>query len=165
MHWCGWGICMEWGLALVPWLPCYRPPRKPLLNTTASVWSGQKGGRTWQWPIGSMSSSVTSPDSNFIRQMAGLGLIVYLVTASSKCARLIGSVHVWGAFHSGAKPPLVFPNRCLIGELYRGILQNNLLFERQHFGDNYRYQDNNATPHCSRLVLYFLKLGNATKME
>ena len=33
-----------------------------------------------------------------------------------------GLVHVWGAFHSGAKSPLVLPGRYLTGELYSDIL-------------------------------------------
>ena len=57
-----------------------------------------------------------------------------------------GSVHVWGAFHNSAKSPLVLPDGYLTGVLYRGILQNTLVpFARHHFGDNYRYQDDNAT--------------------
>ena len=39
--------------------PCWLP------TTTVSIWSGHRGGRNWQWPIGSMSSLVMSPDSNF----------------------------------------------------------------------------------------------------
>ena len=39
--------------------PCWLP------TTAVSTWSGHRGVRTWQWPIGSMSSLVTSPDSNF----------------------------------------------------------------------------------------------------
>ena len=47
-----------------------------------------------------------------------------------------------------------------------GILRNTLVpFARQHFRDNYRYQDNNATPHCARVVLDFLEQGNVAKME
>ena len=77
-----------------------------------------------------------------------------------------GSVHVWGAFHNSAKSPLVLPDRCLTGVLYRGILQNTLVpFARHYFGDNYHYQDDNATPHCARVVLDFLQQGNVTKME
>ena len=38
--------------------PCRLP------TTAVSGWGGHRGNRTWQWPIGSMSSSVTSPDSN-----------------------------------------------------------------------------------------------------
>ena len=38
-----------------------------------------------------------------------------------------GSVHVWGAFHHGAKSPLVLPNRYLTGELYGGTSQNALV--------------------------------------
>ena len=57
-----------------------------------------------------------------------------------------GSVHVWGAFHSGDKSPLVLPDRYLTSELCRSILRNSLVpFARQHFGDNYHYQDDNAT--------------------
>ena len=54
-----------------------------------------------------------------------------------------GSVHVWWAFHNGAKLP----------------------FARQHFRDNYRYQDDNVTPHCARVVLDFFQQGNVLKME
>ena len=77
-----------------------------------------------------------------------------------------GSVHVWGAFHNSAKSPLVLPDGYLTGVLYRRILQNTLLlFARHYFGDNYRYQDDNATPHRARVVLDFLQQGNVTKME
>ena len=76
------------------------------------------------------------------------------------------SVHVWGAFHNSAKSPLVLPHGYLIGVLYRGILQNTLVpFARHYLGDNYRYQDDNATPHRARVVLDFLQQGNFTKME
>ena len=77
-----------------------------------------------------------------------------------------GSVHVWGAFHNSAKSPLVLPDGYLTGVLYRGILQNTLVpFARHYFGDNYRYQDDNATPHRARVVLHCLQQGNVTKME
>ena len=77
-----------------------------------------------------------------------------------------GSVHVWGAFHNSAKSPLVLPDGYLTGVLYRGILQNTLVpFARHYFGDNYRYQDDNATSHRAREVLDFLQQGNVTKME
>ena len=77
-----------------------------------------------------------------------------------------GSVHIWGAFHNRAKSPLVLPDGYLTGVLYRGILQNTLVpFARHYFGDNYRYQDDNATPHRARVVLDFLQQGNVTKME
>ena len=75
------------------------------------------------------------------------------------------SVHVWGAFHSGAKSLLVLPDRYLTGELPQGILRNTLVpFARQHFGDNYLYQDDNATSHRARVVLDFLQQGNIIKM-
>ena len=76
-----------------------------------------------------------------------------------------GFVQVWGAFHSSAKSPLVLNDGYLTGVLYRGILQNTLVpFARHYFGDNYRYQDDNAT-HRARVVLDFLQQGNVTKME
>ena len=77
-----------------------------------------------------------------------------------------GSVHIWGAFHNSAKSPLVLPDGYLTGVLYRGILQNTLVpFARHYFGDNYRYQDDNTTPHRARVVLDFLQQGNVTKIE
>ena len=77
-----------------------------------------------------------------------------------------GSVHVWESFHTGAKSLLVLPDKCLTGELYRDILRNTLMpFARQHFGDNYRYQDDNATPHCVQVFLDFFQRDNVTKME
>ena len=77
-----------------------------------------------------------------------------------------GSVHVWGAFHNSAKSPLVLPDGYLTSMLYRGILQNTLVpFARHYFGDNYRYQDDHATPHRARVVLDFLEQGNVAKME
>ena len=78
-----------------------------------------------------------------------------------------GSVHVWGAFHNSAKSPLVLPDGYLTGVLYRDILQNTLVpFARHYFGDNYLYQDDNATHRATcRVVLDFLQQGNVTKME
>ena len=77
-----------------------------------------------------------------------------------------GSVHVCGAFHSGVKSPLALPDRYLTGELYRGISWNTSVpFARQHFGNNYHYQDNNATPYPVQVVLDFLQQVNITKME
>ena len=65
-----------------------------------------------------------------------------------------GSVHVWWAFHSGAKFPLVLSDRWAYG----GILQNTIVpFARQHFGDNYRYQDDS--------ILDLFQQGNGTKTE
>ena len=75
-----------------------------------------------------------------------------------------GSVHVWGAFHNSAKSPLVLPDGYLTGVLYRGILQNTSVpFARHYFGDNYRYQDDNATPHRARVVLDFLQQATSQR--
>ena len=118
--WCRWGICMEWGLAGKPsTVSCYPVVTVPIdphgnscwLPTTAvSAWSGRGGGRTWQWSIGSMSSSVTSPDFNFTRQMAGLGYVVFLVSTSCKGARLIRSRLMVVRYTSGELLTVV-PNR------------------------------------------------------
>ena len=144
--------------------PCWLP------TIVVSTWSGRRGGGTWQWPTGSMSSSVMSRDSNSVdgrlrvRRLPGEsfrpGCQAHRVQAGG------GSVHVWGAFYNSAKSPLVLPDRYLTGVLYRGILKNTLVpFARHYFGDNYRYQDDNATPHRARVVLDFLQQGNVTKME
>ena len=73
----GWEICTEWGLVAqrlttdsCPVVTGHiDPQRSPcwLPTTVVSAWSGRRGGGTWQWPTGSMSSSVMSRDSNFTR--------------------------------------------------------------------------------------------------
>ena len=73
----GWEICTEWGLVAqrlttdsCPVVTGHiDPQRSPcwLPTTVVSAWSGRTGGGTWQWPTGSMSSSVMSRDSNFTR--------------------------------------------------------------------------------------------------
>ena len=71
----GWKTCTEWGL-VAQWLTTdscpvvtghINPQRSPcwLPTTVVSACSGRRGGGTWQWPTGSMSSSVMSRDSNF----------------------------------------------------------------------------------------------------
>ena len=103
--------------------------------------------------------------------MEGLGYLVYLMNASSKGARLIGSKLVVARYTSGelftvVPNCLVLPDRYLTGGLYRGILRNTLVsFARQHFGNNYCYQDDNTTPLRARVVPNFLQQGNVTKMK
>ena len=73
----GWEICTEWGLVAQrlttdssPVVTGHiDPQRSPcwLPTTVVSAWSGRRGGGTWQWHTGSMSSSVMSRDSNFTR--------------------------------------------------------------------------------------------------
>ena len=73
----GWEIYTEWGLVAqrlttdsCPVVTGHiDPQRSPcwLPTTVVSAWSGRRGGGTWQWPTGSMSSSVMSRDSNFTR--------------------------------------------------------------------------------------------------
>ena len=77
-----------------------------------------------------------------------------------------GSVHVWGAFHRGAKSPLVLLDRNVNGVVHRDILWDTLVpFARQHFGDDFRYQDDNATPHHSRVMTDYLQQEDITKMD
>ena len=73
----GWEICTEWGLVAqrlttdsCPAVTGHIDPHQSpcwLPTTVVSAWSGRRGGGTWQWPTGSMSSSVMSRDSNFTR--------------------------------------------------------------------------------------------------
>ena len=145
--------------------PCWLP------TTAVSTWSGHKGGRTWQWPIGSMSSLLTSPDSNFpvdgkLRECRLPGEHFQQRCQAYRVHTGGGLVHIWGACHSGAESPVVLPDIYLTSELYRGILWNTLVpFARQHFGDNYQYQDDNASPHHAQVVLDFLQQANVTMME
>ena len=89
--------------------------------------------------------------------MAALGYVVNLVSASIKGARLIGFGLHLGSFSQWCQIASCAPDKYLTSEHYRGILPSTLVpSARQHFGDNYRYQDNNATPHRARVV---------TKME
>ena len=72
-----WEMCTEWGRVAqrlttdsCPVVTRHiDPQRSPcwLPTTVVSAWSGRRGGGTWQWPTGSMSSSVMSRDSNFTR--------------------------------------------------------------------------------------------------
>ena len=88
-----------------------------------------------------------------------------LLTANHRRLRLEWAQR-WRNQTNSAKSPLVLPDGYLTGVLYRGILQNTLVpFARHYFGDNYRYQDDNATPHRARVVLDFLQQGIVTKME
>ena len=99
---------------------------------------------------------VTGPDFNFTWWMAHLGYVIYLVSASSKGTRLIGSKLVVVQYTSGELFAVV-PNRLLcslhrylIGGLCRGILHNTLVpFVRQHLGDTAATKT--ITPHLTML--------------
>ena len=175
-----WGICMEWGLAWKPWTtgscpmvtmpidqqgsPCWLPPSPSLLGVGAEVAEPDNGPLAacnpwWRVQIptspGKWLTVCCLPGEWFQQRCSA-----YRVQAGG------GSVYVWGAFYSGAKSPLVLPDRHLTDELCRRILRNTLLpLARQHFGNNYRCQDDNAIPHRARVVLDFLQPGCATKME
>ena len=71
-----------------------------------------------------------------------------------------GSVHIYGAFHSGAKSPFVLPDRYFAGELYRGNLQNTLVpFARQHFGITTATKM--ITPHLTMLKWSLVSISRA----
>ena len=172
----GWEICKEWGLVaqtvnnrlLSRGYRAYRPTTKPLLTANhrrlrlewAQSWRNLTVAH-WQHVIfGDESRFQLYPVDGRLRVRFWPGCQAHRVQAGG------GSVHVWGAFHNSTKSPLVLPDGYLTGVLYRGILQNTLVpFARHYFGDNYRYQDDNATPHRARVVLDFLQQGNVTKME
>ena len=64
-----------------------------------------------------------------------------------------GSVHVWGAIHHDDASDSVVLDRNVPGVLYQDILDQNLIpFARQHFQDNFRYQDDNAPEGCARVL-------------
>lgn len=68
-----------------------------------------------------------------------------------------GSVHVWGAFHNGGTSQLVTLQNNVNGMVYRNILETNLIpWARGVFGDNWRFQDDNAPAHRARIVQDFI---------
>ena len=152
----------------------YRPTTKPLLTTNHRRLRLEWAQRWRNLTVAHWQHVIFGDESRFqlypvdgrlrVRRLPGErfrpGCQAHRVQAGG------GSVHVWGAFHNSAKSPLVLPVGYLTGVLYRGILQDTLVpFARHYFGDNYRYQDDNATPHRARVVLDFLQKGNVTKME
>ena len=175
----GWEICTEWGLVA-----------QRLTTNSCPVVTGhtdpQRSPADCQPPSSPLGvgADVAEPDSG---PLAACHLrwwvVIPTLDGRLRVRRLPGerfrpgcqahrvqaggcSVHVWGAFHNSAKSHLVLPDGYLTGVLYRGIWQNALVpFARHYFGDNYRYQDDNATPHRARVVLDFLQQGNVTKME
>ena len=100
--------------------------------------------------------------------MAGLGYAVNLVSASGLGARLIGSKLVvvrstyWELSTIAPNPLLCsltdISPVCSIG----AFCKTPYCHLR---GDNYGYQNDNASPHRARVVLDFLQQGNVTKME
>ena len=179
----GWEICMEWGhngrtmvnnRLLSRGYRAYRPTTKPLLTANHRRLRLEWAQRWWNLSVAHWQHVIFGDESRFqlypvdgrlrVRRLPGErfrpGCQAHRVQAGG------GSVHVWGAFHNSAKSPLVLPDGYLTGVLYRGILQNTLVpFASHYFGDNYRYQDDNATPHRARVVLDYLQQGNVTKME
>ena len=99
--------------------------------------------------------------------MAGLGYAVYLVSASGQGARLVVVLSTYGELSTIAPNPLLcsltdISPVCSIGAFCK---TPKVPFARHYFGDNYRYQYYNATPHRAKVVLDFPQQGSVTKME
>ena len=61
---------------------------------------------------------------------------------------------------------LVLLDRNVNGVVYRDILRDTLVpFAGQSIGVNFRYQDDNATPHRSGIVTDYLRQEDITKMD
>ena len=70
------------------------------------------------------------------------------------------SIHVWRSFHNNSKSSLVPRDSNANGLVYRDILRDTLVpFARLHFGANFHYQDDNATPHDTRVVIAYPPAG------
>ena len=152
----------------------YRPTRKPLLTANhhrlCLAWTQRWQNLTmahWQHVIfGDESRFQHNPVDGRLRVHSLPGQRFQQRCKVYRVQTCGGSVHVWGAFYSGTKSPLVLPDRYLTSELSRGILWNILVpFARQQFRDNYHYQDANTTHYRARVVLDWLQQGNFTKME
>lgn len=99
-----------------------------------------------------------------VRRRAGERLLDECVR--SRVAAGGGSVHVWGAFSSHGKPDLVVLRQNVTGAVYQGILEQQLLpWARQEFGNNFRFQDDNAPAHRARLVRNFLQDQEVNALE
>ena len=124
--------------------PCWLP------TTAVSTWNGQKVVRWqnltmahWQHVIFNDESrlQLNSVDCRLRvrRDCFHQGCQAYRVQAGG------GSVDVWRAFHSGANSHPMLSHRYFTSELYRGIFVKHHSAIWQHFGNNYRYRDDNAT--------------------
>lgn len=69
-----------------------------------------------------------------------------------------GSVHVWGAFCANGRSELIILDQNVTGAVYRDILAQNMIpWARRIFGDNFRFQDDNAPAHRARIVVGFME--------
>ena len=69
-----------------------------------------------------------------------------------------GSVYVWGAFCAHGKSHLVILDRNVTGDVYRQVLDQNLLpWARGLFGNNFWYQNDNAPAHRARVVTTYIE--------
>ena len=104
--------------------------------------------------------------------MAGLGYVVYLVSASTKGARLIGSRMVVVRYTSRGLFTVV-PSHLLCSPTYvphrytpQGHCAKHLsAICLAAFRDKYRNYDENTTPTSTRAVLDVIQQHNVTKME
>ena len=67
-------------------------------------------------------------------------------------------MNVWGAFCATGKSELVILDENVTGAVYRQILDQNLVpWARGIFGSNFRYQDDNAPAHRTRVVQMYIE--------
>ena len=137
----------------------YRPTTKPLLTANHRRLRLEWAQRWRNLTVAQWQHVIFSDESRFQ---------LYPVDGRLRVRRLPGERvrSTYGELSTIAPNPLLCSlTDILTGVLYRGILENTLVpFARHYFGDNYRYQDDNATPHRARVVLDFLQQGNACKI-
>ena len=134
-----WGICMQWGLARKPstggsGIQACRLTRKLLL--TANYRRLHLGwAQRWQYLTMAHSQLVIFCDESRF-QLYPVDGRLEVCRSPGECFRQRCqayrlqsggvSVHIWGAFHNGAKSYLVIPNWYLANELYRGHFTKGL---------------------------------------
>ena len=68
-----------------------------------------------------------------------------------------GSVHVWAAYSSKGKTTLKVLEQNVNAAVYRDILEENMIpWAQRMYGDNFRFQNDQAPAHRERLATNFL---------
>jgi hypothetical protein len=136
----------------------------PLVSTdTRSCISGGPGS-TWLWRCSTGESHLwrwvsplvpqdrwsTASESNALR-------VIQRWMWTKTLAYGAGYVHVWGAFHAGAKSQLGPCGASVTGAVYRDALAtNHVPWARHELGNNFRCQHDDAPAHWARVVEEFL---------
>ena len=144
----------------------YRPTTKPLLTANHRRLRLELAQRWRNLTVAHWQHVIFGDESRFELHPVDGRL---KVRTSGQGARLIGSklvevLSTYGELSTITPNPLLcslmdISPVCSIGAFWKH------LSARHYFGVNYRYQDDNATPHRARVVLDFLQQGNVTTME